>query len=165
MIFEDAHWTDPSSLEILNQLVDKIQAIPRAMLFVTFRPEFTPPWVGRSHVTMLNINRLTRRDVEALIEKAWLEIDGCRRTSCRTLVERADGVPLFVEEMTKAILEADGEGAAARTIAKIPSSALAVPASLQASLMARLDRLGAGRPSRKWARPSAGNFRTPSWLR
>jgi len=92
-------------------------------------------------VTALTINRLTRRDVEALIDRvagnntlpAYIRQD---------IVERADGIPLFVEEMTKAVLEAEGEGAAARTIASVPSPTLAVPASLHGSLMARLDRLG-----------------------
>jgi predicted ATPase len=140
MIFEDAHWADPSSLEAFGQLVDKIQAMP-ALLFVTFRPEFAAPWVGRPHVTSLGINRLTRRDVEALIDR----VAGNKQLPPgiqQDIVDRADGVPLFVEEMTKAVLEAEGEGAAARAMASIPSSALAVPASLHASLMARLDRLG-----------------------
>ena len=113
----------------------------RALLFVTFRPEFAAPWVGRPHVTTLSINRLTRREAEALIDKVAGEKPlpaGVRHD----IVERADGVPLFVEEMTKAVLEAEGEGAAARAVAGIPSSALGVPASLHASLMARLDRLG-----------------------
>jgi len=140
MIFEDAHWADPSSLEVLSRLVDRIQAM-RALLFVTFRPEYSAPWVGRPHVTMLSINRLTRHDVEALIDR----VAGNKQLPPgirEDIVERADGVPLFVEEMTKAVLEAEGEGAAARAMASIPSSALAVPASLHASLMARLDRLG-----------------------
>ena len=140
MIFEDAHWADPSSLEVLSQLVDTVQAM-RALLFVTLRPEFAAPWVARPHVTTLSINRLTRRDVEALIER----VAGNKRLPPgvqQDIVERADGVPLFVEEMTKAVLEAESEGEAARAMASIPSSALAVPASLHASLMARLDRLG-----------------------
>ena len=92
MIFEDAHWADPSSLEVLSQLVDKIQAM-RALLFVTFRPEFAAPWVGRPHVTTLSINRLTRRDVEALIDR----VAGNKQLPPgiqQDIVERADGVPL-----------------------------------------------------------------------
>ena len=140
MIFEDAHWADPSSLEVFGRLVDKIDAL-RVLLFVTFRPEFAAPWVGRPHVTALTINRLTAREVAALIER----VAGDRplaESIRQDIVERADGIPLFVEEMTKAVLEAEGEGAAARAIASVPSPALAVPASLHASLMARLDRLG-----------------------
>ena len=68
MIFEDAHWADPSSLEVFGRLVDRIDAL-RALLFVTFRPEFAAPWVGRPHVTTLTINRLTPREAMALIEQ------------------------------------------------------------------------------------------------
>ena len=140
MIFEDAHWADPSSLEVFGRLVDRIGSL-RVLLFVTFRPEFAAPWVGRPHVTALTINRLAPRDVMAMIE----QVAGNKPLSAsirQDIIERADGIPLFVEEMTKAVLEADGEGAAARTVAAVPSPALAVPASLHASLMARLDRLG-----------------------
>ena len=140
MIFEDAHWADPSSLEVFGRLVDKIDSL-RVLLFVTFRPEFAAPWSGRPHVTALTINRLTQNEVDALIDG----VVGNKRLPAdirRDIVERADGIPLFVEEMTKAVLEVENEGAAARTIAVVPSPALAVPASLHASLMARLDRLG-----------------------
>ena len=140
MVYEDAHWADPSSLEAIGLLVDKIEAL-RLLLFVTFRPEFVPPWAGRPHVTALAINRLAPREVTALIDR----VAGDKRLAAnirQDIVERADGIPLFVEEMTKAVLEADGDGAAARMVASAPSSALAVPASLHASLMARLDRLG-----------------------
>ena len=127
MIFEDAHWADPSSLEVFGRLVDRIGAL-RVLLFVTFRPEFAPPWVGRPHVTLLTLNRLGPREVMALIDR----MAGNRPLASnirQDIVERADGIPLFVEEMTKALLEAEGEGAAARAIASIPSSGLAVPAN------------------------------------
>jgi predicted ATPase len=140
MILEDAHWADPSSLEAFGRLVDRIDRL-RVLLFVTCRPEFAAPWVGRSHVTALTINRLPPREVTALIE----QVAGDRPLPShlrQDIIERADGIPLFVEEMTKAVLEAEGDGAAERTAASVPSSALAVPASLHASLMARLDRLG-----------------------
>lgn len=140
MIFEDAHWADPSSLEVLGRLMDKIDEL-RVLLLVTFRPEFSAPWIGHPHVSAVTLNRLTRNEVDVLIER----VVGNKQLSAdiqKDIVERADGIPLFVEEMTKAVLEAESEGAAARTIAAVPSPALAVPASLQASLMARLDRLG-----------------------
>jgi class 3 adenylate cyclase/predicted ATPase len=143
MIFEDAHWADPSSLEVFGRLVDKIDFL-RVLLFVTFRSEFAAPWVGRSHVTALTINRLTEREVMALIE----QVAGNKALPehvQQDILERTDGIPLFVEEMTKAVLEAEGEGAAAHTAAAVPSPALAVPASLHASLMARLDRLGSAK--------------------
>ena len=140
MIFEDAHWTDPTSLEVFGRTVDRL-AGHRTMLIVTFRPEFEAPWIGRPHVTALTLNRLARREIDAMIDS--VVGDKFIPASLRQdVVERADGIPLFVEEMTKAVLEAEGEGDARRTIAAIPSPALAVPASLHASLMARLDRLG-----------------------
>ena len=143
MVYEDVHWADPSSLEAIGLLVDKIAAL-QLLLFVTFRPEFVPPWVGRSHVTALTINRLAPREVLELIDR----VAGDKPLAAnirQDIVERADGIPLFVEEMTKAALEAEGEGVAARTIASTPSPALAVPPSLHASLMARLDRLGSAK--------------------
>ena len=111
------------------------------LLIVTFRPEFEPPWIGQPHVTALTINRLTRREVEAMIDR----VVGNKLLPAniqQDIIERTDGIPLFVEEMTKAVLEAKSEDEAQQTAAAIPSSALAVPASLHASLMARLDRLG-----------------------
>ena len=140
MIFEDAHWTDPTSLEAFGRAVDRVCTL-RALLLVTFRPEFEPPWIGRPHVTALTINRLTQHDIDAMIDR----VVGNKQLPAnirRDIIERTDGIPLFVEEMTKAVLEAEGEGDARRTAAAVPSPALAVPASLHASLMARLDRLG-----------------------
>jgi class 3 adenylate cyclase/predicted ATPase len=140
MIFEDAHWADPTSLEAFGRAVDRIRTL-RVLLLVTSRPEFEAPWVGRPYVTALIINRLTERDVSAMIDR----VVGNKRLPAivrRDIIERTDGIPLFVEEMTKAVLEAETEGTAERVAAAVPSSALAVPASLHASLMARLDRLG-----------------------
>ena len=140
MIFEDAHWTDPTSLEAFGRTVDRIAGL-RVLLIVTFRPEFDAPWMGRPHVTALTINRLARRDVDAMINR--VAGDNLLPANIRRdIVERTDGIPLFVEEMTKAVLEAEGEGEARRTVAAVPSPALSVPPSLHASLMARLDRLG-----------------------
>jgi class 3 adenylate cyclase/predicted ATPase len=143
MIFEDAHWADPSSLEVFGRLLDKIDAL-RVLLLVIFRPEFAPPWVGRPHVSALTINRLAPREVLALIDQVAGE-RGLAANIRQDIVERTDGIPLFAEEMTKAVLEVEGEGAAVRAVAAVPSPALAVPASLHASLMARLDRLGSAK--------------------
>ena len=143
MIFEDAHWADPTSLEVFGRVVDRITNLP-ALLLLTFRPEFKPPWIGQPQVTVLTINRLTRRAVDTLIER----VVGNRMLAENIrddIIERTDGVPLFVEEMTKAVLEAGSESAVERTLAAVPSPALAVPASLHASLMARLDRLGSAK--------------------
>ena len=140
MIFEDAHWIDPTSLEVFGRTVDQIKTLP-ALLIVTFRPEFNAPWAGRSHVTSLALNRLGEREAAAIIAR----LVGNKELPADVMaeiVERTDGIPLFVEEMTKAVLEAESEGEARRTAAAVPSPALAVPASLHASLMARLDRLG-----------------------
>ena len=143
MIFEDAHWTDPSSLEVLGRTVDRIKTLP-ALMIVTFRPEFNAPWVGQSHVMSLTLNRLGEQEaagiVAGLIGNRNLPADVMAE-----IVERTDGIPLFVEEMTKAVLEAESESAAWRTVAAAPSPALAVPASLHASLMARLDRVGSAK--------------------
>ena len=141
MIFEDAHWTDPTSLELLGRIVNRIPTL-RVLLIVTFRPEFEPPWLGRPYVTSLTINRLAEREVGAMIDG----VIGNKLLPANVrqdIIERTDGIPLFVEEMTKAVLEAGTESAAEHIAAAVPSSGLAVPASLHASLMARLDRLGA----------------------
>jgi class 3 adenylate cyclase/predicted ATPase len=140
MIFEDAHWTDPTSLELFGRVVDRIPSL-RVLLIVAFRPEFEPPWIGRSYVTALTINRLARSEIDAMIDR----VVGNKLLPAnirQDIIERTDGIPLFVEEMTKAVLEAEGEGAAAQAVSTVPSPMLAVPASLHASLMARLDRLG-----------------------
>ena len=140
MIFEDAHWTDPTSLEAFGRTVDRIKTLP-VLLIVTFRPEFNPPWLGQSRVTSVTLNRLGEREAAAIIARLVGNKD-LPADVMAEIVERTDGIPLFVEEMTKAVLEAEGEGEARRTVAAVPSPALAVPASLHASLMARLDRLG-----------------------
>jgi predicted ATPase len=140
MIFEDAHWSDPTSLELFDRTVGRIPSL-RVLLVVTSRPEFQAPWIGRPNVTALTLNRLAEREVGAMID--GLIGNKLLPASIRQdIVERTDGIPLFVEEMTKALLEAAGESAATQVAAAIPPPALAVPASLHASLMARLDRLG-----------------------
>ena len=140
MIVEDAHWVDPTSLEVFGRTVDQIKTLP-VLLIVTFRPEFDAPWAGRSHVTSLALNRLGEREAAAIIARIVGNKDLPADVTAE-IVERTDGIPLFVEEMTKAVLEAESEDEARQTAAAMPSPALAVPASLHASLMARLDRLG-----------------------
>jgi class 3 adenylate cyclase/predicted ATPase len=140
VIVEDAHWADPTSLEAFGQAADQIASL-KALLIVTFRSEFEPPWIGRSHVTSIAVNRLAEHDVRDMIG----HVVGNKPLPLgvrRDIIGRTDGIPLFVEEMTKAVLEAENEGAAQRTAAVGPSPALAVPASLHGSLMARLDRVG-----------------------
>ena len=125
---------------MFGRTVDQIKTLP-VLLIVTFRPEFNAPWAGRSHVTTLALNRLGEREAAAIIARIVGNKDLPANVTAE-IVERTDGIPLFVEEMTKAVLEAESEGEARKTTATVPSSALAVPASLHASLMARLDRLG-----------------------
>jgi class 3 adenylate cyclase/tetratricopeptide (TPR) repeat protein len=143
MIFEDAHWTDPTTLELFGRIVDRTPTL-RVLLIVTFRPEFESPWIGRPYVTPLTINRLAEREVGAMIDG----VIGNKLLPAnirQDIIERTDGIPLFVEEMTRAVLEAKDEEAAERTVAAVPSPSIAVPTSLHASLMARLDRLGAAK--------------------
>ena len=140
MIFEDAHWIDPTSLELFGRIIDRIPILC-VLLVVTFRSEFEPPWIGRPYVSALTINRLAEREVGAMIDRVVgnkLLSESVRQD----IIERTDGIPLFVEEMTKAVLEAGSENASERTVAAVPSPVVAVPATLHASLMARLDRLG-----------------------
>ena len=132
MVFEDAHWIDPTSRELLDLTVDRLRRLP-VLLAITFRPEFQPPWSGRSHVTSLALNRLDEGDGATLVK----ELAGNAPLAADVVAEivaHTDGVPLFVEELTKAVLESAGR--------EDPRAALSVPTTLQASLMARLDRLG-----------------------
>jgi class 3 adenylate cyclase len=115
MIFEDMHWIDPTSLEALGRTVERIRTIS-ALLIVAYRPEFAPPWIGQPYVTALTINRLEDWEIAAMIDlvtgnkplPASIRLD---------IIERTDGIPLFVEEMTKAVLEAGSQGDAQQTAA------------------------------------------------
>jgi predicted ATPase len=156
MIVEDVHWIDPTSLEALGRAVDQIRT-RGALLIVTYRPEFQPPWSGQPHVTALSVNRLGPSEISLLIER----IIGNKRLPDKLkqdIVERTDGIPLFVEEMTKAVVEAESEQSSERMVAAIPSPSVAVPASLHASLMARLDRLGPAKEVAQIAAVLGRNF-------
>ena len=140
LVFEDAHWADATSLELLDLTVERVRQLPVLALF-TFRPEFEPPWVGLPNVGTLTLGRLDRNDVESMVAR----VTGGRVLPAevmKQIVAKTDGNPLFVEELTKAVLEAgilveDAEGY--RLDGPLPP--LAIPATLQDSLMARLDRL------------------------
>ena len=139
--WEDVHWADPSTLELLTLLIDHVPTV-RLYLLLTFRPEFTPLWGTRSHISHLTLSRLGRGQVTQMIE----QVAGDRALPTEMLqqiVAKTDGVPLFVEELTKVVLEAEADGGARHSTSSgaVPQS-LAIPATLQASLMARLDRLG-----------------------
>jgi class 3 adenylate cyclase/tetratricopeptide (TPR) repeat protein len=145
MVFEDIHWIDPTSRELLDRTLSRVEHLP-VLLIATFRPEFQPPWIGQPHVTMMTLPRLGRRDGAALVRLLAGNAAELPADILDEIIERTDGVPLFLEEVTKAILEtADAAAAegARHAVAAIPGHRAAVPATLQASLMARLDRLGA----------------------
>jgi len=141
MIFEDAHWADPSTIELLELTIPRLRRRP-ILALVTFRPEFTPPWIGQLQVTSLTLSRLTA-DASAALLRRIAGDTGVDAAAVDEIVERADGGPLFGEELTKAILEA-GNAAASRAAA-LPNASTNVPATLFASLMARLDRLQPGK--------------------
>jgi predicted ATPase/class 3 adenylate cyclase len=139
-ILEDAHWSDPTTIELFDLTVDPIQSLP-VLLIITFRPGFTPPWTGYAHTTSLTLNRLGQRQVGMMIER----LTGGKRLPTEVLAQilaKTDGVPLFVEELTKAVLES---GLLRETdtafVLDRPLPPLAIPASLHDSLMSRLDRM------------------------
>ena len=139
-LYEDIHWADPSTLELLDLVIDRVRAL-RVLVIITFRPEFTPRWVGHAHVTLLSLSRLGRRQGAAMVE----HLTGGKSLPAEVLeqiMERTDGVPLFVEELTKAVLELGllKEEAGSYVLAA-PLPLFAIPSTLQDSLMARLDRL------------------------
>ena len=130
MVFEDTHWIDPTSRELLDLTVEHVRSLP-VLLIVTFRPDFQPPWTGQPQVSMLALNRLDRRDQTALVA----QIVGGKALPeevVAQIVDRTDGVPLFVEELTKSVLESG-----------VPQ--VGIPTTLHDSLMARLDRLASVR--------------------
>ena len=140
LIFEDVHWIDPTSLELLAATVEHVPQL-RALMLITARPEFTPPWPSYPHTTTIPLTRLGRRDGTALV----LRVTGGKilpKEVMEHILAHTDGVPLFVEELTKMVLEGgllrerDGE-----YVLEGPLPSLAIPTTLQASLMARLDRL------------------------
>jgi DNA-binding NtrC family response regulator/class 3 adenylate cyclase/predicted ATPase len=142
LVLEDLHWVDPSTVELLDRLVEQVPTA-RMLVLLTFRPEFTPPWPARSHTTHIVLGRLGRRhaeDMAVAVARGTALPDGI----LRQVADRADGIPLFVEELTKATLEAVATAERGETSPE-PLRRLAVPATLHDSLMARLDRLGTGK--------------------
>jgi predicted ATPase/class 3 adenylate cyclase len=150
MIFEDLQWIDPTSLEALDLAVGRVKTLP-ALLIATYRAEVDGRWLGRPNVTALALNRLDERESAAMIER-FARDRPLPADVRQNIIERSDGIPLFIEEITKAALDVGGAEHAERMVAGIPSPSLALPASLQASLMARLDRLG---PAQKVAQVGA----------
>jgi predicted ATPase len=127
MIFEDVQWIDPTSLEALSRTVERVRTIG-AFLIITHRPEFEPPWTGRPYVTALTLNRLGEREIAAMIDHV-ADNQPLPASIRHDIIERTDGIPLFAEEMTKAVLEAGAGEAALRAVAATPPTSIAVPAS------------------------------------
>jgi len=144
MIFEDAQWIDPTSRELLDLTIERVRSLP-VLLIVTFRAEFQPPWTGQPQVTMLALSRLDRRDRTALVA----QITGGKALPDEVvaqIVDRTDGVPLFVEELTRSVLESGLlREAPDRWVLERALPPFAIPATLHDSLMARLDRLASMR--------------------
>jgi class 3 adenylate cyclase/predicted ATPase len=143
-VFEDTHWMDPTSRELLDLVVERVRSLP-VLVVVTFRPEFQSSWIGQPQVTMLALNRLDRRDRTALVQ----HIAGNKPLPdavVEQIIDRTDGVPLFVEELTKNVLESGlVREEADRYVLDRQLGPLAIPTTLQDSLMARLDRLASVR--------------------
>jgi class 3 adenylate cyclase/predicted ATPase len=151
VLFEDAHWADPSTLEFIDLLVERVRAIP-TLLLLTFRPEFAPSWIGQGHVTQLPLNRLGRRQGAALVQQVCGD-KALPQEVLDQVLEKTDGVPLFMEELTKTVLESGllrAVGDRYELTGPIPS--IAIPATVHDSLMARLDRLA---PVREVAQTAA----------
>ena len=141
-VMEDLHWVDPSTLELLSLLVDQ-GPTARILTLFTFRPDFSPPWTGRAHLTQLTVNRLPQRQaVEVIRQVAHGKV--LPAEVVEQIVAKTDGVPLFVEELTKMVLESGLlQEQDERYALTGPLHPLAIPATLHDSLMARLDRLAA----------------------
>jgi predicted ATPase/class 3 adenylate cyclase len=141
-IFEDAHWTDPTTLDLFTRALTVTKTAP-ILFVITFRPEFLPPWRDQTHVTMLRLNRLERNDVAAMI----LHMTGGKELPaaiCDQILNKTDGIPLFVEELTKAVLESGNlHDTGDRYVIGDSRAVPAIPATLHDSLMARLDKLAA----------------------
>jgi class 3 adenylate cyclase len=144
-VFEDVHWIDPTSLELLDRTIVALQRLP-VLLLVTARPSFEAPWAHRRHASELPLNRLSRSAAAELIRQIGGELSDA---VVREIRDQTDGVPLFIEELTRAVVEGGREG-----------SVGGIPTTLQASLMSRLDRLG---PAKELAQLAAVIGRRFSW--
>ena len=141
LVCEDVHWIDPTTQELLQLVIERVQRLP-ILLMITFRPEFSPPWTSLPHVSALALVRLGRRDVAALVERMVRDKLLPAEVSAQ-IVAKTDGVPLFVEELTKAVLESGLlSDAGDHYELSGPLPPLAMPSTLHGSLLARLDRLG-----------------------
>ena len=144
IVFEDAHWIDPTSLDLLERMVTCATKLP-LLLLVTSRPEFQPSWVGQPHVTTLSLSRLGRSDSAGII-RGITQDKALPDVVVEQILSRTDGVPLFIEELTRMMLESGLlRETADRYVLDEPLPPLAIPTTLQASLVARLDLLGSAK--------------------
>jgi class 3 adenylate cyclase/tetratricopeptide (TPR) repeat protein len=144
-IFEDVHWVDPSTLELLELAISRIDRA-RILLVVSYRPEFRPTWLTRANVTIHSLTRLSRSEVAGMVEAICLRDSRMLQPILNQIIEKADGLPLFIEELTNSILASMRNRAAdnAATSTSEPSP-LKVPDTLYDALMERLDRVPQGR--------------------
>jgi hypothetical protein len=140
VVFEDLHWIDPTTLELLSMMIDRAPELPM-LLVASFRPEFKPPWPSHGYVSTISLGRLNRSEGQALIEEVAKD-QALAPGLAEQIVARTDGIPLFIEELTKALLESSlSREAGDLSEPAEPSPKLTIPSTLQASLLARLDRL------------------------
>ena len=130
VVLEDAHWADATTLELMTRLTDKIARLP-VLAVISARPELAPPWLARPHATLVTLGRLGRAECMQVVARV-AAAHGLSTDTIATIVAKTDGIPLFVEELTRSMMESAGEGSV-------------VPTTLKDSLMARLDRLGGAR--------------------
>ena len=156
-VMEDLHWVDPTTLELLSLLVDQ-GPTARILALFTFRPDFSPPWTGRSHLTQVTLPRLPRRQAAEMTGRV-AHGKALPAEVVEQVVAKTDGVPLFVEELTKMVLESGLlQEREERYELTGPLPPLAIPATLHDSLMARLDRLAAVKAWRNWGRRWGASF-------
>ncbi len=132
-VMEDAHWIDPTTLELMELMVEQATS-SAVLLLITHRPEFEASWIGRAHVTPMILGRLRRRDCALMVERVWSD-EGISQELRDRIADQTDGVPLFIEELTKSVLDT-------ALGSELSIVSIEVPATLQDSLEARLDRLG-----------------------
>ena len=140
LAYEDMHWSDPTTQELLGLTIERVHRLP-VLAIITFRPEFTPPWPAQPHVSALALSRLGRREGAALVERVVRD-KALPQEIAAQIVAKTDGVPLFVEELTKTVLESGLlSDAGDHYELSGPLPPLAIPSTLHDSLLARLDRL------------------------
>jgi tetratricopeptide (TPR) repeat protein len=157
VLFEDAHWIDPTTSELIAAVIDRVRGLP-VLVVVTYRPEFVPPWRMPLHATMLRLNRFSRQQALELIGRTAGGKPLPEQVR-ELILERTDGVPLFVEELTKAVLESDAITEGSDRYELTGSLPLVrIPSTLHDSLMARLDRLGTAKEVALWASALGRSF-------